>query len=69
MAVLVGVVAGSGIAGRAAMRRGEARPAAGPVQAAPAGGAAIVPFTIHVPDAVLVDLKQRLARARFPDEV
>jgi pimeloyl-ACP methyl ester carboxylesterase len=29
----------------------------------------IVPFTIHVPDEVLVDLKQRLAHARFADEV
>ena len=30
---------------------------------------AIVPFKINVPEEVLVDLKQRLARARFPDEV
>jgi epoxide hydrolase len=30
---------------------------------------AIVPFTIHVPDAVLVDLKERLARARLPEEL
>jgi pimeloyl-ACP methyl ester carboxylesterase len=30
---------------------------------------AIVPFTIHVPDAVLADLKRRLAGARFPDEL
>ena len=29
--------------------------------------AAIRPFAIHVPDAVLVDLKARLANARFPD--
>jgi pimeloyl-ACP methyl ester carboxylesterase len=34
---------------------------------APAGGA--VPFTIHVPDDVLSDLKQRLARTRFTDEI
>ncbi len=34
-----------------------------------ASGAAIRPFTVHVPDAVLVDLKQRLARARYPDEI
>ena len=27
------------------------------------------PFTLHVPDEVLVDLKGRLERARFPDEV
>jgi epoxide hydrolase len=30
---------------------------------------AIVPFTIHVPDAVLADLKERLARARLPEEL
>jgi pimeloyl-ACP methyl ester carboxylesterase len=35
-----------------------------------AGGTdAIVPFKIHVSDAVLADLKQRLARARFADEI
>ena len=40
--------------------------------AAPAGGsaaAAVVPFSIDVPDAVLDDLRQRLSRARFPDEL
>jgi pimeloyl-ACP methyl ester carboxylesterase len=55
-----------------------AGPLGSPAAAAPpAGGAAlqapadtaVVPFTIHVPDDVLADLKQRLARARFPDEV
>ncbi len=30
---------------------------------------AVVPFTIHVPDAVLSDLKYRLAHARLPDEL
>lgn len=30
---------------------------------------AIVPFTIAVPDAVLEDLRERLARARYPDEL
>jgi pimeloyl-ACP methyl ester carboxylesterase len=44
-----------------------------PAQAAPARAAAdstaVVPFKINVPDEVLADLKQRLARARFPDEV
>ena len=30
---------------------------------------AIVPFKIHVADAVLADLKGRLARTRFPDEI
>ena len=29
----------------------------------------IVPFKIHVPDEVLRDLKERLARTRFPDEI
>src|SRR5262245_45541058 len=32
-------------------------------------GSAIEPFSIHVPDAVLADLKQRLARARPPEEL
>ena len=32
------------------------------------GTAAIVPFKIQIPDAVLTDLKQRLSRARFADE-
>src|SRR3954451_3323255 len=30
---------------------------------------AIVPFKINVPDAVLRDLKERLARTRFPDQL
>jgi epoxide hydrolase len=30
---------------------------------------ALVPFKIHVEDAVLADLKERLSRARFPDEL
>lgn len=30
---------------------------------------AIVPFTIAVPDAVLEDLRERLSRARYPDEI
>ena len=30
---------------------------------------AVVPFKIHVPDAVLADLKQRLARTRLPGEI
>jgi hypothetical protein len=25
------------------------------------------PFTLHVPDADLADLRERLARSRFPD--
>lgn len=30
---------------------------------------AIVPYKIHVPDEVLSDLKERLTRTRFPDEI
>jgi hypothetical protein len=32
-------------------------------------GEAVVPFKIAVHDAVLADLKDRLARTRFPDEI
>ena len=32
------------------------------------GSDAVVPFRIQIPDSVLTDLKQRLARARFADE-
>ena len=35
----------------------------------PTSAAAVVPFKIHVPDAVLVDLKRRLAQTRFADEI
>ena len=47
------------------------RPRAAPPSAAGAASAstAIVPFTIHVPDAVLADLKERLTRARLPEEL
>jgi microsomal epoxide hydrolase len=38
-------------------------------QSAPAGGEAIVPFKIQIPDAVLRDLHERLARTRFPDQL
>ena len=42
-------------------------------RAAPAAQAAestaIVPFEIHVPDAVLVDLQDRLAKVRYPAEI
>jgi epoxide hydrolase len=33
------------------------------------GSEAIVPYKINVPDAVLRDLKERLARTRFPDQL
>ena len=42
-------------------------PRAGRAQAPRASGGEIRPFTIHVPDAVLADLKARLARPRFPE--
>jgi pimeloyl-ACP methyl ester carboxylesterase len=32
-------------------------------------GDAVIPFKVRVPDAVLADLKQRLARTRFPGEI
>ena len=35
----------------------------------PGDGAAVVPFTITVPDGVLADLQERLRAARFPDEL
>jgi len=38
-------------------------------RSAATGSDAIVPFKIHVPDDVLRDLKARLARTRFPDEI
>jgi pimeloyl-ACP methyl ester carboxylesterase len=43
--------------------------AATPARAAQSPAAAVVPFTIHVPDVVLTDLKDRLARTRYPDQV
>jgi pimeloyl-ACP methyl ester carboxylesterase len=55
-----GLVAGSGATGPG-LRSGRALLAQGP--------AAIVPFKIAVPDAVLTDLKDRLARTRFPSEI
>jgi epoxide hydrolase len=39
------------------------------VPAQASNNAAVVPFAIHVPDDVLKDLKARLARTRFPDEL
>jgi pimeloyl-ACP methyl ester carboxylesterase len=39
------------------------------LKTASASDDAIVPFKIHVPDSVLRDLKERLARTRFPDEI
>jgi microsomal epoxide hydrolase len=47
----------------------EATTAAAAEASATGTGEAIVPFTINVPDPVLADLKERLSRARFPDEI
>ena len=33
-----------------------------------ADDAAPRPFTLHVPDAAILDLRERLARTRFPDQ-
>ncbi len=30
---------------------------------------AVEPFTVHVPDEVLADLRERLARTRWPGEI
>jgi microsomal epoxide hydrolase len=27
------------------------------------------PFTVHIPDGILADLRERLVRTRWPDEV
>ena len=40
-----------------------------PVEPPPADPTAVRPFEIHVPDAVLDDLRDRLHRARLPDEL
>ena len=44
---------------------GASRSAVRPARAA----AAVTPFRIAVPDAVLTDLRERLTRIRFPDEI
>src|SRR5206468_12420933 len=41
----------------------------GRAPAARAGDPPIEPFRVDVPDAVLVDLRERLARTRWPDPV
>jgi len=57
--VLIGIV----------VAQGHADPQRGSAPSPTAGRDAIVPFRIQVSDAVLADLKQRLARTRFPDEI
>jgi len=46
-----------------------ARALAQPGPASTRGPDAVIPFKIHVADSVLTDLKQRLARTRFPGEI
>src|SRR5512139_2206449 len=60
-AVILGHVLPADAAGQAPVRTAATAPR-GPSEA-------IVPFTIRVPDAVLTDLKERLARTRFPAEI
>jgi pimeloyl-ACP methyl ester carboxylesterase len=59
--VLVTVLSVSAVTGSVFAQRGSA-PAVNRQEA-------IVPFKVQVPDAVLADLKQRLARTRFPGEI
>jgi pimeloyl-ACP methyl ester carboxylesterase len=66
VAVCLGLIA----AAVSATPLGAGRPPAAAISAQSPGAAeAIVPFSIRVPDSVLSDLKARLARARFPDEL
>src|SRR5438034_2762721 len=53
----------------AATPAGVARTPAAASTQAQSSAAGPVPFRIAVPDAVLVDLRERLARTRFPDEI
>jgi enoyl-CoA hydratase/carnithine racemase len=57
-------------AGRAGGRARDPRETAAEVSVGAGDGmSAPAPFRIHVPDAVLADLRERLARVRWPDEV
>ena len=63
------IVVALGVASAALLARANPQAPPAPARAAAADSTAIVPFKINVPDEVLADLKQRLARARFPDEL
>src|SRR5262245_30611677 len=65
VAVLFAIIAGT--PGHA--QRRQDGPSAVAATASAPSSAAIVPFRIQVPDAVLADLKERLARARPPEEL
>ena len=66
--ILGAALAGCSGAGGAESGSASTQPAA---SGAPrvASGTEVVPFTIHVPDAALADLKERLARTRLPDTI
>src|SRR6516162_3666957 len=64
---ILGVATALLLAAGAGMVSGSAQTAS--TRSTGAGSDAIVPFKIHVPDDVLRDLKARLARTRFPDEI
>jgi hypothetical protein len=66
---VIAVVLLAGVQPVEAQRGAEPAAAASKPIARPASSNAIVPFKISVPDAVLTDLKQRLSRARFADEI
>src|SRR5688572_2958406 len=57
------------LAGTQHIPRAQSRAASTQGAAAAAASEEIRPFRIRVPDAVLRDLKERLARTRFPDEI
>jgi pimeloyl-ACP methyl ester carboxylesterase len=63
------VVALSVVGARAAQTQRASNSLGAGAGAKAASGEAIVPFKIHVPDSVVADLKQRLQRARFADEI
>jgi epoxide hydrolase len=65
--VSAGVVVMIGLGGIQIAHAGRPSPVAGATQTT-AGAEAVVPFRILIPNAVLLDLKQRLSRARFADE-
>jgi microsomal epoxide hydrolase len=62
VSVLAFLIAGGFAFGDAAAQRGSS-------STPPATRDVVTPFTIQVPEPVLADLKQRLARTRFPDEI
>lgn len=57
------------VSGAASGRAQTSQPLPNAAARASAGSDAIVPFKIQVPDETLRDLKARLARTRFPDEI